>query len=90
MIDLLDYDEEQARAKRETLLRDAFGRIDGAQLAALKQWFCDSFGIHLCAFRPDAKGDFNPLHAMQNDAYREVWLRFEQETLLQQHGKEME
>ncbi len=72
MNDPLEFDEEEELEKQKRLLSDAFGKLDRASMKALEEWFQGEFGIHQAAFRV-FNGDWNPLDAMRQDAFRLVW-----------------
>lgn len=77
MNDPFEFDEEEELEKQKKLLSDAFGKLDRASMKALEEWFRGEFGIHQAAFRV-FNGEWNPLDAMRQDAFRLV---------LEQHGR---
>jgi len=72
MNDPLEFDEEEELEKQNRLLSDAFGKLDRTSMMALEEWFRGEFGIHQAAFRV-FNGEWNPLDAMRQDAFRLVW-----------------
>ena len=72
MNDRFEFDEEEELEKQKKLLSDAFGKLDRASMKALEEWFRGEFGIHQAAFRV-FNGEWNPLDAMRQDAFRLVW-----------------
>ena len=75
MNDPFEFDEEEELEKQKKLLSDAFGKLDRASMKALEEWFRGEFGIHQAAFRV-FNGEWNPLDAMRQDAFRLVWMTF--------------
>ena len=74
-MDLLDFNEEDEEKRVKQLLTDAFGRLYEASMKAMQEWFEREFEVNQAAFR-FFNGEWNPLDAMRQDAFRLVWMTF--------------